>query len=99
MSDLWHMPEPSELSEPFVLPPLSQQPSRTEVAALLSAIKHDLVGLMQVMKIGLELLVREDLERDSAQEVLALIQENVERGFAYTRALEELVRQFRDEAS
>ncbi len=52
---------------------------------------------MQAFKIGLELLEREELDSGSIQEVLALIQENVERGLAYGRLLERLARQLENE--
>ncbi|MFQ3534259.1 MAG: hypothetical protein SNJ58_00140 [Aggregatilineales bacterium] len=81
----------------FNLPSLSPQPSRAEIAALLGAIKHDWIGLMQAFKIGLELLKREELDSGSIQEVLALIQENVERGLAYGQLLERLARQLESE--
>ncbi len=84
------MSHPSEVP---ALPPLSAQPSRAEIAALISTIKHDLVGFMQAVKVGLELLAREELDRDTEQEVMALIQETVERGFAYGRMLEDMARQ------
>jgi hypothetical protein len=90
------MSQPTDL---FSLPPISTQPSRAEVVALLSAIKHDLVGLLQSVKIGLELLAREDLDARTAHEVLALIQENVERGFAYGQLLERVARQLEDGSS
>jgi hypothetical protein len=90
------MPQPTD---PFSLPPISAQPSRAEVAALLSAIKHDLVGLLQSVKVGLELLEHEDLDTHTAHEVLTLIRENVERGFAYGQMLERVARQLEDRSS
>lgn len=87
------MAHPSEVP---ALPPLSAQPSRAEIAELISAIKHDLVGFMQAVKVGLELLAREELDQNTEQEVIALIQENVERGFAYGRMLEDMARQFHE---
>lgn len=79
--------------ESLTLPSLSAQPSRAEVAALLSALKHDWVGILQSIKVGLELLMHEQLDANATQEVLALMGENLERGFAYGRVLERLARQ------
>lgn len=70
------------------LPPLTSPPTPDEVATLLHHIKHDLVGFMQAVKMGLDLLMRESLDRDTQVEVIELVQANVERGIAYGRFLE-----------
>lgn len=64
---------------------------------LLSAIKHDLVGMMQAVKVGLDLLAHEGLDSESAHEVLSLMRENIERSFAYMRMLDDVVHQLKSD--
>ncbi len=70
------------------LPTLTTPPTMDEVAALIHHIKHDLVGVMQSVKMGLELLRRESLDPHTQAEVIELVQANVDRGLAYGRMLE-----------
>lgn len=64
---------------------------------MLNALKHDWIGIMQAFRLGLELLAHDESVSGEAQDILALMKENVERGFAYGRALERLLRQLESE--
>lgn len=71
--------QPADLPD---LPPLSDNPTRDEVAHLVDKIKHDLVGYLQSLRMGVELLQREKLDPEVAQTVIRLLNENLARSFA-----------------
>lgn len=74
------------------LPPISDNPTRDEVAHLVDKIKHDLVGYLQSLKMGVELLQREKLNPEIAQAVIGLLNENLARSFAYSEQLAKYAR-------
>jgi hypothetical protein len=53
------------------------------VARLVHFIKHDLVGFLQTVKVGMELLERESLDRQTMEHVIDLVRQTLDRGFAY----------------
>lgn len=83
-----------DFSDLPVLPTLSNPPTSDEIAELVHQIRHDLIGFLQSVKVGLELLEREGLDQETMHEVTGLIRANCERGFAYGRMLEVYVQEF-----
>lgn len=64
---------------------------------MLRTLKHDWIGMMQAFRVGLELLAHDESVSSEARDILALMRENVERGFAYGQTLERLIRQLESE--